>query len=109
LECYFEIEVNPLNTVMDLMLRRVMRGWRKDFSWTCEALETAVELHPTGWSASIAIPFASLAATPAPGAKWRANFFRIDRPAAAPRELSAWSPTRLNTFHHPPAFATLLF
>jgi hypothetical protein len=109
MECYFEIEVNPLNAVMDLMLRRVIRGWRKDFSWNCEGLETAVEMHGTGWSASLAIPFASLSAAPGPGTKWRANFLRIDRPAAGPRELSAWSPTRLNTFHHPPAFGTLIF
>jgi hypothetical protein len=100
LACYFEIEVNPLNTVLDLMLRRVGRGWRRDFEWNCEGLETSVVRSRTGWTARLAIPFASVVATPpGPGTVWRANFFRIDRPPGTPRELSAWSPTRRDTFH----------
>jgi hypothetical protein len=110
LECYFEIEVNPLNTVLDLMLRRVGKGWRKEFAWKCEGLETSVSLTAAGWIAALAIPFAALVpAPPAAGSVWRANFFRIDRPPGAPRELSAWSPTGRNTFHEPGRFGYLEF
>ncbi len=110
LECYFEIEVNPLNTVLDLMLRRVRNGWHKETAWRCQGLETSVTRTPTGWDAKLEIPFAALApAPPAPGAVWRANFLRIDRPAGSPRELSAWSPTGRNTFHVPARFGFLEF
>jgi hypothetical protein len=110
LECYFEIEVNPLNAVLDLMLRRVGKGWRKEFAWKCEGLETAAAKTATGWSASLSIPFKALVpAPPAAGSVWRANFLRIDRPRNGPRELSAWSPTRRNTFHEPTLFGVLEF
>ena len=99
-ECYFEIEVNPLNAVLDLVLRRNRSGYRKDFAWVCEGLRTAVRCDSAGWSAELSIPFRSLAADPPRiGESWRANFTRIDRPPAAPRELTAWSPTYLDTFH----------
>jgi hypothetical protein len=105
LECYFEIEINPLNTVLDLMLRRVGKGWRKEFAWRCEGLETSVSLTTACWTARMTIPFASLT----PGSIWRANFLRIDRPPGLPRELSAWSPTRRNTFHDPTRLGFLEF
>ena len=57
---YFEIEINPLNAVCDLVLRRVRNGWRKDFGWHCEGLKTAVTKTPDAWTAEVAIPFASL-------------------------------------------------
>lgn len=110
LSCYFEIEVNPLNTVLDLMLRRIGRGWRKEFAWQCEGLETSAALVPGGWTALLSIPFAALLPEPPkPGSIWRANFLRIDRPQNTPRELSAWSPTLRNTFHDPTRFGYLEF
>jgi hypothetical protein len=110
LECYFEIEVNPLNAILDLMLRRVGKGWRKELAWKCEGLETQAPPIAGGWSATLAIPFgAFLPQPPAPGSVWRANFLRIDRPSCAPRELSAWSPTGRNTFHVPSQFGFLEF
>lgn len=109
-EAYFEFEVNPLNTVLDLALRRIRSGYRKDFSWDCEGLRTKVDRTAIGWDAELAIPFTSLvAAPPKPNDEWRVNFTRIDRPKNAPRELSAWSPTRLATFHVPERFGTLRF
>jgi hypothetical protein len=110
LESYFEIEVNPLNTVLDLVLRRSRSGYRKDFAWRCDDLQTAVQVSAASWTAELAIPYRSLTAEPpTPGARWRANFFRIDRPVGTPRELSAWSPTRLGTFHIPERFGTIEF
>lgn len=107
---YFEIEVNPLNTVLDLVARRNRSGYAKDFAWRCEDLRTAARITSSGWCAEFAIPFRSLvAAPPQPLAQWRGNFFRIDRPMGQPRELSAWSPTRLGTFHVPERFGVIEF
>jgi hypothetical protein len=124
-DSYFEIEVNPLNAVMDLVLRRNRSGFKKDFAWNCEGLETAITLLGNstpddaakretagclqpGWCAEFSIPFRSLN-TGARQPEWRVNFYRIDRPQNAPRELSAWSPTGVGTFHQPGRFGVLQF
>ena len=107
---YFEIEVNPLNTVCDLVLRRVRNGWRKDFGWHCEGLKTSVNKTAGAWTTEITIPFESLGpGLPVAGKKWRANFFRIDRPKNAAWELSAWSPTGQPLFHVQHKFGFLEF
>jgi hypothetical protein len=110
LATYFEIEVNPLNAVLDLVLRRNRSGYAKDFSWRCDDLRTAARVMDSSWTVELAIPFRSLvAAPPKAGSQWRINFYRIDRPLEKPRELSAWSPTRLGTFHVPERFGVLEF
>ena len=110
LENYFEIEVNPLNTVLDLVLRKNRSGYVKDFAWQCEGLRTVVMKSDGAWTTEMAIPFRALASEPpSRGARWRANFFRIDRPPDSVRELSAWSPTRSGTFHRPERFGVLEF
>jgi hypothetical protein len=110
LESYFEFEVNPLGTVLDLVLRRNRSGYRKEFGWSCEHLRTQVERTAEGWDATFEIPFASLVPeSPVPGSQWRANFYRIDRPRGRERELSAWCPTLLPTFHAPDRFGILQF
>ncbi|HWB60698.1 MAG TPA: carbohydrate-binding family 9-like protein [Chthoniobacteraceae bacterium] len=110
LQSYFEIEVNPLNAVCDLVLRRTRGGLRKDFGWHCEGLKTSVNKTANAWTVEIAIPFASLApGLPSPGKPWRANFYRIDRPKNARWELSAWSPTGRELFHVPEQFGYLDF
>jgi hypothetical protein len=107
---YFEFEVNPLNTVMDLVLRRNRSGYLKDFRWKCEGLRSCVRMFPGGWAVELALPFAEIAPElPQPGTQWRVNFCRIDRPEGTPRELSAWSPTGLAQFHVPQRFGVLEF
>ena len=109
-ESYFEIELNPLNTVLDLVLRKTRSGYRKDFAWECEGLRTAVRFTPVGWCAELGIPFRSLSAEPpAVGDCWRVNFYRIDWPVDRERELSAWSPTYRPSFHTPERFGILEF
>ena len=109
-ECYFEIEINPLGTVLDLVLRRNRSGYRKDFSWKCDGLQTGVARTATGWTVDAFIPFASVVPQPpGSGDEWRVNFTRIDRPKGQERELSAWEPTLLHTFHAPERFGALKF
>jgi hypothetical protein len=110
LECYFEIEVNPLNAVLEVVLRRNRSGYTKDFAWRCDDLRTAVRRHEAGWSAELAIPFRNLTAeAPRVGTLWRANFCRIDRPPGVERELTAWSPPGRASFHTPDRFGILEF
>jgi len=107
LDCYFEFEVNPLNTVLDVFIRRLRGGLRKDFRWDCEGLRTATGLLAYGWVAGLAIPFGSFGECNL--SQWRINFCRIERPKGQPRELSAWSPSFAGTFHLPERFGRLTF
>jgi hypothetical protein len=113
LESYFEIEVNPLGTVLDLVLRKSRSGYKADRAWQCEGLRTLVRRHDGGWSAEMAIPFASVTnSPPRTGSRWRANFCRIDRPSrdgTLPRELTAWSPPLRASFHTPERFGVIEF
>lgn len=113
LESYFEIEVNPLGTVLDLVLRKSRSGYKADRAWQCEGLRTLVRRHDGGWSAEMAIPFASVTnSPPRTGSRWRANFCRIDRPSrdgTLPRELTSWSPPLRANFHTPERFGVIEF
>jgi hypothetical protein len=110
LESYYEFEVNPLNTVLDLVARKSRSGYVKDFGWQCEGWRTATSRQAAGWYVEMAFPFRGVTAEPPqPGARWRINFYRIDRPPGAPRELSAWSPTHRENFHTPERFGFLEF
>ena len=112
LQSYCEIEINPLGAVVDVILRRVVSGWRKDFGWHVEGLQSLARRTAVGWAAELAIPFAVLSgAPPRVGTVWRANFLRIDR-ADGPgteAELSAWSPTGMRNFHRPKFFGAVEF
>ncbi len=90
---YYELEVNALNTVWDLMLIKPYRdGGPAIDAWDIAGLETAVavrgtlndpEDEDTGWTVEIAIPWNVLAeaagrpAPPEPGDRWRVNFSRV--------------------------------
>lgn len=110
LQSYFEFEVNPLNAVLDLVIRRNRSGWVKNFAWKCEGLRTAVHVGDGFWTAELSIPFRSLVAeVPRAGSEWRVNFCRIDRPHGRARELTAWSPTGRALFHVPEQWGRLTF
>ena len=90
---YYELEINALGTVWDLMLVRPYRdGGPAIDAWDVRGLETAVAVDGTlndptdvdgGWSVEIAIPWDVLAeaagrpAPPDPGDRWRVNFSRV--------------------------------
>jgi hypothetical protein len=124
---YYEIEVNALGTVFDLMLDRpYIDGGRGDGSWEARLL-CAAGVDGTlgdpadtdrGWSVELAIPWAALrddAATALPpreGDGWRVNFSRVQwrhdvaedgyrrRPGTA-EENWVWSPQGLVNMHLP--------
>lgn len=123
---YAELEINPVNAVVDLWVDRPEN--RFDKTWDIAGLESRV--HPRrdaaqrlmGWTAAALIPWPALAAKappgiavpPRPGDRWRFNVFRIERPRG-PKEPErdalylAWSPTGQASFHVPQAFRELEF
>lgn len=96
---YFEFEVNALNTVFDLLLRRSYRhGGPAVHAWDLAGLRTAVFVDGTlneprdvdrGWSVEMALPWDAMRAyatgeplcgrpaPPRPGDTWRMNFSRV--------------------------------
>jgi hypothetical protein len=91
---YYELEMNALNTVWDLLLIRPYRdGGPAVNAWDIAGLKTAVHLDGTlndprdrdhGWTVEIAIPWTVLAecahraSPPADGDQWRVNFSRVE-------------------------------
>jgi hypothetical protein len=131
---YFEFELSPRNVVFDATVHSpdLHRGTMAvEAAWNCAGLETVVDtpgpvhtLSPSNrsagqsdsrgwWIGEMHIPFAGLGvAPPQPGDVWRANFYRIDRPAPPNHpEFSAWSPTGETpaNFHVPSRFGSLVF
>jgi Carbohydrate family 9 binding domain-like len=91
---YFEIEINALNTVWDLLLVQPYRdGGPAIHGWDIAGLGTAVNLRGTlnrpddvddGWSIEMAIPWKMLVEAaprrtpPRAGDQWRVNFSRVE-------------------------------
>lgn len=106
---YYEFEVNPLGTLFDARiaspnLRR--DGMSVAVEWDCPDFSASVAVRPGRWSATLRIPLGPLC-DGRPPARWRANFYRIDRGPAD--EFSAWVPTLKDPpdFHVPERFGAL--
>ncbi|MDF1663072.1 MAG: carbohydrate-binding family 9-like protein, partial [Planctomycetota bacterium] len=128
---YLEIEVNPCNTVYDLLVRTQVPipgqpySWFKgDPSWNATNMKTAVTVDGTlstkkgswdtdkRWVTEIKIAFSDLPpglSKPNAGSRWRANFFRVNRPRQSEAEYSCWSPSMSLSFHQSKRFGTLVF
>jgi len=115
---YFEIEINPAGTVLDLFLARPYnQGGSAVIDWNLLGLESAVVVDGTlndpsdldrGWSVEFAIPWSGLvppgesgtsaSLRPRVGDEWRVNFSRVDWPLLVrdgryvkERELLDWN------------------
>jgi hypothetical protein len=92
---YYELEMNALNTVWDLLLIRPYRdGGPAVHAWDIRGLKTAVDVNGTlndpsdrdkAWTLEIALPFSVLRECipgkperPAAGDQWRMNFSRVE-------------------------------
>jgi len=115
---YIELEVNPLNTMLDIYLLDTRKPLHYE-SWNSEKLRWAVNVDGTvdgkggdrEWTCEIALPIEDIATAPhrppQPGDRWRMNLYRVDRlPEVA--EV-AWSPTLKDDFHVLSRFGELVF
>lgn len=123
---YKEFEVNPLNNVVDLNIPQPRHGdLAAALAWNSPGWKTKVVADGTvgkrtdrdrGWVCEMAIPLKDLAPAdalpPRPGARWRVNFYRIDRPdPSEPKKdvrFSAWSAVSKG-YHEPNRFGMLVF
>jgi hypothetical protein len=106
---YYEFEVNPLGTLFDARVASAdlaRATMRVETAWDCAGFAACVTRGPRRWSAALRIPLAALCEGPVP-ARWRANFYRIDRGPVD--EFTAWSPTEADPadFHVPERFGVL--
>lgn len=93
-QLYYELEVNPLGTVFDLLLPRTYRdGGPPIIAWDIAGLRLAVDVRGTvnhpgdrdeGWTVEMAMPWKILREAaqgkrpPRPGEQWRVNFSRVE-------------------------------
>ncbi|MEW6746686.1 MAG: carbohydrate-binding family 9-like protein [Planctomycetota bacterium] len=125
---YYEIEVNALNTIFDLLLARTyVEGGPALHEWNLEGLQSAVAVEGTlndpadtdrGWTVEMALPWRALAehtrspAPPSAGDVWRMNFSRVEWQHATaggayqkipdtPENNWVWSPQGAINMHLP--------
>jgi len=132
---YFEIEINALNTIFDLYLPKPYQaGGNPLIAWDSRGLKHAVEVQgmlndasdeDRGWTVEMAIPFASLDATPRDRSLWRINFSRVEWDThiqdgkyvkmtgtdgkPLPENNWVWSPQGVIDMHRPERWGYLLF
>lgn len=119
---YVELEINALNTTMDLTMDKPYRDRGKpDLSFELTGMKTAVHVDGTlnnpndtdrGWDIEIAIPFAalqSLAKKPAPNDQWRINLARSEYIDEKTSKYSVWSPQAEVNMHAPERFGYVQF
>jgi len=133
---YYEIELNALNTVFDLLLERTyLDGGLARHEWNLEGLKTAVHVDGTlndssdldrGWSIELALPWRSLAeyahkpAPPHEGDVWRVNFSRVEwrhrivdgryeKVPDTPENNWVWSPQGRINMHIPERWGYVMF
>lgn len=120
---YFEYEISPLDRELPILVPNFegrFLGWRPwHYAGDRRVLHaTSVTGGPKqsgaaieSWRAEIMIPFALLTplrnVPPAKGARWRANFYRMDHDGG-PTRYWTWSPVS-GTFHEFRKFGTLEF
>jgi hypothetical protein len=90
---YYEVEVNALNTILDLFMPKPYRNdGRADLKWNLRGLRTAIHINgtinnpddeDTAWTVEMAIPFKGLqrnaeTQSPREGSIWRLNFSRVE-------------------------------
>jgi len=124
---YYELEINPVNVVCDLVVPKPWPELHSNPAWDFEGLETRVtpyrgsDAGPDGWTATARLPWPGFRTLPckAPlpprhGDRWRFNVYRIKRPHGPQRPNddvihAAYAPTGSPSFHVPSVFPDFVF
>ncbi|MFA5203776.1 MAG: carbohydrate-binding family 9-like protein [Lentisphaeria bacterium] len=126
---YVEIEINPLNNCLDLLIPKPrMASWKEEAQFNVVGMRWVTRIYGTlnykcdtddKWVGEIRIPFASLSAVtttrpvnlpPKNGDGWRIQCYRAERGGTVRGgvEWSAWSPTKAPHLLDEFAFITFL-
>ncbi len=125
---YFELQVNPLETVLDLYLDKAYyRGGQAHFEWDMKNFCAAVHVDgnindqdkpDNQWTCEAAVPFAEMAflapdvdLPPKHDDRWRLLLARYDyeRSGDGTVEITAWNQTDSRGFHVPEKFGRIIF
>lgn len=120
---YYEFEINPLGTVMDLLMTKPYReGGEFLMHWDFKDLKTAVYHDGTlndpsdtdnAWYVELSIPLKSVqrgGKSPLDQEVWRMNFSRIEWiKEGGPEENWVWSPTGVVDIHIPDRWGYVTF
>jgi len=125
---YFEVQVNPLETILDLTLDKpYSEGGRADLNWNLNGVKAQVWVDGTlnnldsvdiQWQCEVALPFSELAFMgpalhfpPIDGEEWRILVTRYDYDRVGDEfvEVSAWNQTNSTSFHVPERFGRIIF
>ncbi|MBS0026072.1 carbohydrate-binding family 9-like protein [Chitinophaga sp. 22321] len=131
---YYEIEINALNTVMDLYMGKPYRnGGEAMLNWDTKGIRTAVHINGTlndvkntdkEWTVEMAVPFSALSffnnqLRPVNNSLWRINFSRVEWDTdikngeyvkqRKPENNWVWSPQQIINMHAPERWGYLLF
>jgi len=113
---YLEFEVSPHGVLWDGRIHNPTSRRAEmvsDASWDCPGIRWDAGRLGTerqDWWAELVLPWAGIApGISPPPTLWRANFYRIERPAGTAPEFTAWSPTLVTPadFHKPARFGSL--
>ncbi len=130
---YAEIEINPLNTIFDLLLSKPWADSGRGFAEWNPVFSSAVSVQgtvddagdtDTAWTVELALPWEALATDirdvmnemslpPQVGDRWRINLYRFERirtdGSITAVEASSWSPVGEQDFHRPDRFGWMTF
>ncbi|MCB0282141.1 MAG: T9SS type A sorting domain-containing protein [Calditrichae bacterium] len=125
---YFEVQVNPLGTLLDLFLNKAYyAGGTADLGLTFDSLKAGIWVEGTLnnqddtdslWQCEVALPFAEIAFMaptlhfpPVDGEHWRILLTRYDYERSGDKtiEVSSWNQTDSRGFHVPSKFGKIIF
>jgi len=115
---YAEIEVSPDAVLLDALIHNPSgdrADMTADFIWDCPGIRWQANRDDgrNRWWALLVVPLSELLDDDTPitqiPSRWRANFYRIERPRGGDPEFSCWSPTQTQPadFHKPAQFGVL--
>jgi hypothetical protein len=131
---YYEIEINALNTVMDLFMGKPYRNAGEALiNWDTKGIITAIHIDGTinnpsdtdkEWTVEMAVPFSAVSffnknQRPVENSLWRINFSRVEWDTdikngkyvkqQQPEHNWVWSPQGIVNMHAPERWGYLLF
>ena len=125
---YFEFQVNPLGTILDLLLNKpYSKGGVANLTWNLDSAKIGVWVDGTlnnldsvdvQWNCEVALPFKDLAFMgpilhfpPAVGESWRILVTRYDYERTGKKDtmVCSWNQTDSRGFHVPEKFGRIIF